>query len=384
MSTTRSSARVQAILEDLIKFESITPADNGCQAFIAEQLAALGFTSTPLPRGNVSNLWARLGDKPPLFVFAGHTDVVPPGPLSSWRSPPFEPTVREGFLYGRGAVDMKGGIAAMLAACERRLQKAPLSKGSIAFLITSDEEGPAINGTVKVMQWLKQQDITIDYCLVGEPSSANQVGDTVRVGRRGSLNGALTIIGKQGHTAFPELATNPIHQATPFLLELQTMTWDSKERSAHFPPTHLQIANIQAGTGATNVIPPELLLTFNVRYAPPLTADRIKNLVTQMLNKHHLHYRIDWHPPSNPFYTDPNSPLISTCTEAIKTVARCKPTLSTGGGTSDGRFIAPTGAEVVELGLCNATIHQVNECVRLADLETLSFIYEEIIKNLLY
>jgi len=382
MPIKESRYRSHFLLEELIKFESVTPDNTLCQAFIAQQLTPLGFTVTSLPYGKVNNMWARWGNESPLLVFAGHTDVVPPGPSQAWHSPPFQATEREGYLYGRGAIDMKGSIAAMITACETFMQRRQ-PKGSIAFLITGDEEGPAIDGTEKVVAWLGHQGITIDYCLVGEPSSTRALGDTLRIGRRGSLNATLTLLGRQGHTAFPELAVNPIHEATPFLQDLQDTVWDSRPTIQHYPPTHLQIANIQAGAGATNVIPGELTLTFNIRYAPPLIEKEIKNIIIQKLKNHKLKYDIAWQRPSLPFYTAPDDSFIQAGIQAVQAVTGLTPALSTGGGTSDGRFIAPTGAKVMELGLCNATIHQTNECVQLTDLQKLSEIYEDLLGRIL-
>ena len=370
----------------LMRQPSITPDDAGCQAIIKKRLDALGFTLQSLPFGAVSNLWARLGTTKPLFVFAGHTDVVPPGPLDAWKFPPFQPTAHQGCLYGRGAVDMKGSLAAMITACETFLSKrSQPARGSIGFLITSDEEGEATCGTAKVIDYLTAQQETIDYCLVGEPSSAKQLGDTLRIGRRGSLNALLTVHGKQGHTAFPALAKNPIHAIAPFIASMQKTHWDTDERPAHYPPTTLQMSNITAGTGATNVIPGSLKLSFNLRFAPPLTPEHLKATIHTQL--HYLkdmgfNYDIHWQRPAYPFYTQQGK-LISACTHAIEQHTGKTPTQSTGGGTSDGRFIATTGCEVVEFGLCNRTIHQVDEHVSIDDLTALSAIYTEILTLIL-
>ena len=369
-----------ALTRELIRRRSVTPDDAGCQALIAARLAATGFNCETLDYGEVRNLWARLGDAPPLLLLAGHTDVVPPGPLEDWHSDPFEPTEREGLLFGRGAADMKGGLAAMVVACERFLARRPEMNGSLAFLVTSDEEGPARDGTRRVMRTLTERGVTVDWCLVGEPSAKTRVGDSLRRGRRGSLTGRLTVYGRQGHVAYPELADNPVHRMLPALEELAGTRWD--EGHEDFPPTSFQIANVQAGTGADNVIPGAARVQFNLRYAPSTTAAELKARIEAVLERHGLRYRLDWHDSGRPFHT-PEGTLLDAAAAAVRDVTGETPELSTGGGTSDGRFIAPTGAHVVELGLVNATIHQADECVAVADLDTLTDIYQRLLERLL-
>lgn len=364
----------------LISRASVTPEDAGCQQLMSERLAAMGFNCEHLPYGEVANLWARRGRTAPLLVFAGHTDVVPPGPLERWLSDPFTPIVRDGLLYGRGAADMKGSLAAMVTACEAFVGAHPDHKGSIGFLITSDEEGPSINGTVKVVEHLTARGEGIDLCLIGEPSSRDRLGDVVKNGRRGSLNGKLTVLGKQGHVAYPHLAVNPIHLAVPALAELAAIEWD--QGNAFFPPTSFQISNLHAGTGAENVIPGELQLMFNLRYSTQLDAEAIRRRVQAVLDSHHLEYTLDWRLSGEPFLT-PAGELVAAAREAIRETAGIETELSTSGGTSDGRFIAPTGAQVLELGPLNATIHQVNECVAVNDLELLTAMYRCILEKLL-
>jgi succinyl-diaminopimelate desuccinylase len=364
----------------LISRPSVTPADEGCQQLLAERLEPLGFSIEQLRFEDVDNLWARKGTTSPLFVFAGHTDVVPPGPLEAWASNPFEPVIKDDYLYGRGTADMKGSIAAMVTACERFILDHATHKGSIAFLITSDEEGPSINGTVKVIEHLQERGETIDWCLVGEPSSKDYTGDTIKNGRRGSLNGILKIRGQQGHVAYPQLADNPIHRAAPALAELAAVEWDAGNE--HFPPTTFQISNIKAGTGTENVIPGTLDVLFNLRFSTESTADSIKARIDEILGRYGLDYSITWKLSGLPFLT-PAGELVDAASTAIQSVAGITTELSTSGGTSDGRFIAPTGAQVVELGPVNATIHKTNECVKVTDLDTLSNIYQEILKLLL-
>jgi succinyl-diaminopimelate desuccinylase len=364
----------------LISRPSVTPADEGCQQLLAERLEPLGFSIEQLRFEDVDNLWARKGTTSPLFVFAGHTDVVPPGPLEAWASNPFEPVIKDGYLYGRGTADMKGSIAAMVTACERFILDHATHKGSIAFLITSDEEGPSINGTVKVIEHLQERGETIDWCLVGEPSSKDYTGDTIKNGRRGSLNGILKIRGQQGHVAYPQLADNPIHRAAPALAELAAVEWDAGNE--HFPPTTFQMSNIKAGTGTENVIPGTLDVLFNLRFSTESTADSIKARIDEILGRYGLDYSITWKLSGLPFLT-PAGELVDAASTAIQSVAGITTELSTSGGTSDGRFIAPTGAQVVELGPVNATIHKTNECVKVTDLDTLSNIYQEILKLLL-
>ena len=368
------------LARDLIGHPSVTPEDAGCQTLMCTRLEALGFECQQLPFDDVSNLWARHGREAPLLVFAGHTDVVPPGPLDQWQSDPFVPEVRDGCLYGRGAADMKGSLAAMVTACEAFVARHPQHRGSIAFLITSDEEGPAVNGTVRVVEWLQQRGEKIDWCLVGEPSSEQRAGDVIKNGRRGSLNGRLTVRGKQGHVAYPHLAANPIHLAAPALAELAAIEWD--RGNAHFPPTTFQISNLHAGTGAENVIPGELQLMFNLRYSTELTEQQIRARVEEVLARHGLDYSLSWRLSGEPFLTAAGE-LVDAARAAIAEVAHIEARLSTSGGTSDGRFIAPTGAQVLELGPINATIHQVNECVAVSALDELAEIYRRILEKLL-
>lgn len=371
---------VLSLAKELIARPSVTPADEGCQQLMADFLAPLGFKIEPMVFHDTTNLWARKGTTGPLFCFAGHTDVVPPGPASKWNTQPFEPTIIDGILYGRGAADMKGSIASMLAAVQRFVADHPDHDGSIAFLITSDEEGPFINGTPKVIETLEARQEKITWCLVGEPSSTNQVGDVVKNGRRGSLTGDLTVYGVQGHVAYPHLAENPVHLAMPALAELAAKQWD--QGNAFFPATSFQIANINAGTGASNVIPGELQVQFNFRYSTELTDSQIKQQVIELLERHGLRYELKWTLSGQPFLTG-SGKLVEATQNAIKAVTGRTTELSTSGGTSDGRFIAPTGAQVVELGPINATIHKVNECVNVADLETLSDIYYSMMQQLL-
>lgn len=368
------------LARDLIARPSVTPDDRGCQQLIGERLAALGFRLEFMNFGEVTNLWARRGSEGPLLAFAGHTDVVPTGPESAWTSPPFRPEIRDGMLYGRGAADMKGSIAAMVTACERFLAAHPDHRGSLAFLITSDEEGIATDGTVKVIETLEARNEKIDWCLVGEPSSVRQAGDVVKNGRRGSLSGTLRVRGVQGHVAYPHLADNPVHRALPALAELAATVWD--EGNAFFPPTTFQISNIHAGTGATNVIPGTLEVLFNFRYSTESSEAGLKQRVHALLDGYGLDYRLDWFHSGAPFLT-PAGELVEAVRAAVREVTGLEAGLSTGGGTSDGRFIAPTGAQVVELGPINATIHKVDECVKADDLDTLSEIYEQILVELL-
>lgn len=371
---------VLALACDLIARPSVTPEDAGCQQMMAEHLARLGFVIEPMVFHDTTNLWARRGTDGPLFCFAGHTDVVPPGPLDKWDSPPFEPQVRDGLLYGRGAADMKGSLAAMLVAVERFVTEQPDHPGSIAFLITSDEEGPFINGTPKVVETLEARHEKITWCLVGEPSSTARVGDVVKNGRRGSITGDLLIKGIQGHVAYPHLGRNPIHQAAPALAELASTCWD--EGNAFFPPTSFQIPNISGGTGASNVIPGELKVQFNFRFSTELTDETIKTRVQEILDRHGLEYELTWTLSGHPFLTAQGA-LLDATVEAIEEVAGIRTELSTSGGTSDGRFIAPTGAQVLELGPVNATIHKLNECVSVADLDSLALMYQGILRRLL-
>ncbi len=365
---------------DLISRPSVTPDDAGCQDTMVARLEAIDFNIERLPFGDVQNFWARRGTTGPLFAFAGHSDVVPTGPVTQWHSPPFVPEIRDGHLYGRGAADMKGSLAAMVTACERFVTSHPDHFGSIAFLITSDEEGPSINGTVKVIEHLSARGEKIDWCLVGEPTSTQRIGDVMKNGRRGSLNGKLVVHGVQGHVAYPQLADNPIHRATPALTELCGITWDTG--NAFFPATSFQISNIHAGTGANNVIPGDLEVVFNFRFSTAVTHQQLREGVESILNKHCLKYTLDWNLSGHPFLT-PEGGLLDAARAAIREISGIETTLSTSGGTSDGRFIAPTGAQVLELGPINATIHKLNECVSVEDLETLSHFYQRILEKLL-
>ena len=374
MSTTLELAK------DLIRLPSVTPEDADCQALLARRLQAIGFRCESMRFGEVTNLWARRGEQGPLLVFAGHTDVVPTGPLEAWSSHPFQPEVRDGKLYGRGAADMKGSIAAFVTACERFVADHPAHAGSIGLLITSDEEGPAVNGTVKVVETLLARGERIDLCIVGEPSSQDRCGDIVKIGRRGSLNGYLTVLGEQGHVAYPHLARNPLHEFAPALLELTREVWD--QGNADFPPTTFQISNIKAGTGATNVIPGELEVMLNFRFSTEVTAEQLQQRLEAILAKHGVRYRIEWQVSAQPFLTGRGT-LIEAISAAIEAETGNPTELSTSGGTSDGRFIAPTGAQVVELGPVNRTIHKVDEHVAVADLDILSRIYERTLVRLL-
>ena len=366
--------------QQLIRKPSVTPKDEGCLQLLAERLASCGFIAEHLPFADVSNAWIRKGTEAPLFVFAGHTDVVPTGPEEQWSHPPFDAHVANGQLHGRGAADMKTGIAAMVVACEEFIQENPNHKGSIAFLLTSDEEGPAVNGTVKVVEHLQNNNVNINYCLVGEPSSTHHVGDIIKNGRRGSLGAHLKVIGKQGHVAYPHLAENPIHMLSDLLSELTAIEWD--QGNDHFPATTFQISNIQAGTGADNVIPATAEAWFNLRFSTEITADEIKQRIEQVIQRNNIEHEITWRLSGNPFLT-PEGKLVDACQHAIKNITGRDTELSTGGGTSDGRFIAPTGAEVVELGVINATIHQIDEHTDIEELNQLKDIYKEVIKSLL-
>lgn len=364
----------------LIARPSVTPDDAGCQEMLIQRLSVIGFECETLQFGEVTNLWARRGKASPILAFAGHTDVVPTGPLDDWQSDPFIPVIRDGYLYGRGAADMKSSIAAMVTACERFIEEHGDHSGSIAFLITSDEEGPATGGTVKVIETLEARSEKIDWALVGEPSSSNKVGDIVKNGRRGSIGATLTINGIQGHVAYPQLADNPIHKAIPALNELSEIEWD--QGNQFFPPTSFQISNINAGTGATNVIPGQLSILFNLRYSTELDHQKIIETTEGILDRHKLDYEIEWNHSGLPFLTA-SGDLVETAQQAIKDITGLDTELSTAGGTSDGRFIAPTGAQVLELGPVNATIHQIDECVSVADLDILSDIYQGMLERLL-
>ncbi|NTS76033.1 succinyl-diaminopimelate desuccinylase [Catenovulum sp. SM1970] len=368
------------LTKDLISRKSVTPEDAGCQPLMSDRLKAKGFDIETMVFEDTTNFWARRGNEGPVFCFAGHTDVVPSGPEDKWHTPPFEPTIVDGYLHGRGAADMKGSLAAMIIATERFVDKYPDHKGSIAYLITSDEEGPFINGTTRVIDTLEARNEKITWALVGEPSSTNKVGDVIKNGRRGSLSGDLIVKGVQGHVAYPHLAKNPIHLASPALAELSQIKWDSG--NDYFPPTSFQVSNINGGTGATNVVPGEVHIQFNFRYSTEVTADELVQRVLGILDAHGLDYTIDWTYNGLPFLTDKGA-LVEAAVKAVDSVVHYKPELLTTGGTSDGRFIAPTGAEVVELGPCNATIHKINECVKVEDLEKLADMYEQILINLL-
>src|SRR5574344_1654791 len=374
-----SSATLDLSLQ-LLRQPSVTPIDHDCQNIMAERLKKVGFNIESMRFEDVDNIWARKGTEGPVFCFAGHTDVVPTGHLDAWNSDPFLPEIRDGKLYGRGSADMKTALAAMVVASERFVAKHPDHKGSIAFLITSDEEGPSINGTVKVVETLEARQEKMTWCLVGEPSSTHKLGDIIKNGRRGSLNGVLTVKGKQGHVAYPHLAINPIHTASKAISELCETVWD--HGNEYFPATSFQISNIQAGTGATNVVPGNMTVTFNFRYSTEVTADELKARVLEILDRHQVDYEIEWTLSGLPFLT-PVGELVNAARQAIHNVTGVETELSTSGGTSDGRFIAPTGAQVLELGVLNATIHQINEHVDVADLEPLAEIYEQILEGLL-
>lgn len=368
------------LAKNLIARPSVSPKDEGCLDEIINILEPFNFQVERMPFEDVDNLWLRRGTQSPLFVFAGHTDVVPPGPAEDWDSPAFEPTERDGFLYGRGAADMKGSDAAFTIAVRNFVQKHPNHKGSIALLMTSDEEADAINGTVKVVETLEARNEKIDYCVVAEPSSIQTLGDQIKNGRRGSLNGKLKVHGIQGHIAYPHLAENPIHTLAPALTELTQEVWD--QGNDYFPPTSFQVSNIHAGTGVTNVIPGHTEVVFNFRFSTEMTETLLKERVESILNKHNLKYDIEWNLSGHPFVTNEGE-LTDATRKAIKDVLNIDTELSTSGGTSDGRFIAPTGAQVIELGPLNATIHKVNECVAIEDLDKLTRVYEAILEELM-
>ncbi|WP_391089443.1 succinyl-diaminopimelate desuccinylase [Vibrio sp. NH-UV-68] len=369
-----------ALAKDLISRQSVTPEDAGCQQVMIERLKALGFEIEVMVFEDTTNFWARRGSESPLFAFAGHTDVVPAGNLDHWHTAPFEPTIVDGFLYGRGAADMKGSLASMVVAVEQFITDHPNHKGSIGFLITSDEEGPFINGTVRVVEALMARGENIDMCIVGEPSSTEVVGDVVKNGRRGSITGDLTVKGIQGHVAYPHLAKNPVHQSLLAIHELATTEWD--QGNDYFPPTSFQIPNVHAGTGASNVIPGEFKVQFNLRFSTELNNETIMARINDILAKHDLDYDLHWTFNGDPFLTDTGA-LLDAVVGAVDNVNQTKPALLTTGGTSDGRFIARMGGQVVELGPVNATIHKVNECVKVADLEKLTAMYQKTLENLL-
>ncbi len=368
------------LTQNLMARRSVTPADEGCQEVMIGRLEALGFQIERLRYGNVENFWAKRGSGGPVFCFAGHTDVVPTGPLEEWRSDPFAPSVRDGLLFGRGAADMKSGLAAMVTATEEFVGAHPRHKGSIAYLITSDEEGPSVDGTKRVVETLAGRKERIDWCIVGEPSSESTIGDTIKVGRRGSFSGRLTVHGVQGHVAYPQLAENPVHTLAPALAELTSRVWD--QGTEHFQPTTFQVSNINAGTGAPNVIPGELKARFNLRYSPVQTQESLKSTVESILRQHGVRFTIEWYVSGEPFYTPPGV-LSDAVGAAVASVIGSRPKLSTGGGTSDGRFIAPLGAQVVELGVVNSTIHKVNESVRVEDIDALHRMYVNVLRNLM-
>ena len=367
------------LTRQLVARASVSPADGGCQELLIARLEPLGFAVERMRFGEVDNFWAlRRGGPGPVLCLAGHTDVVPTGPLEQWHSDPFEPVIRDGCLYGRGAADMKSGLAAMVTAAEEFIATQPRFKGAIAFLVTSDEEGPSVDGTRRVVELLASRGQRIDFCIVGEPSSQKFFGDTIRIGRRGSLSGKLTVHGKQGHVAYPGLADNPIHRVAPAIAELAARTWD--QGNEHFPPTTFQVSNLNAGTGASNVIPGELQARFNLRWSPAQTLDGLKATITKILDCHELRYTLEWSAADLPYYSPPRrlAPIVQA---VVQEIAGRTPEMSTGGGTSDGRFFAPLGAEIIELGLCNHTIHMVNECCSVEDIDLLHRTYVAVLKR---
>ena len=369
-----------ALSKQLIARQSVTPEDAGCQQIMIERLAEIGFEIHPLRFDDVDNFWAIRGESGPILCFAGHTDVVPSGPESQWQTSPFEPTIIDDVLYGRGAADMKGSLAAMVVAVEQFVEQNPDHNGRIAFLITSDEEGIAVNGTVKVVEWLREQNIIPDYCLVGEPSSTDHCGDTIKNGRRGSLGCTMQVIGQQGHVAYPHLADNPIHSAAPALAELAAEIWDNGNE--FFPATSFQVSNINAGTGATNVIPGSLEVIFNFRFSTEVTEQELRERTIAILDKHQLQYELNWSLSGQPFLTAEGD-LVEAAVAAISEVTGIETELSTAGGTSDGRFIAPLGSQVVELGPVNASIHRIDENVSVTELNRLTQIYQNILQRLI-
>lgn len=368
------------LCSELIRKPSVTPEDAGCQALMIQRLQALNFNCTELHFGAVSNFWAERGDEGPILVFAGHTDVVPPGPTNRWSSPPFEPALRDGLLFGRGSADMKGSLAAMLIACEDFVAEHPNHAGRIGFLITSDEEGPAVDGTIKVLDYLRNRGESIDWCVVGEPASSTTLGDAIKNGRRGSLGATLTVRGVQGHIAYPHLADNPIHRLLPALHDLTSEVWD--EGNAFFPATSMQVSNISGGNGVTNIIPGEVVVVFNFRFSTEVSDDELRQRTESILQSHGLDYAIEWNLSGQPFLT-PDGKLLDACIASVLEITGKAPELSTAGGTSDGRFIAPTGAQVVEVGPVNATIHKIDEQVLASDLPRLAAIYKGILNRLL-
>jgi succinyl-diaminopimelate desuccinylase len=368
------------LAQQLIATRSVTPVDGGCLEVIGARLERAGFQLERIDAGGVSNLWARRGSAAPLFCFAGHTDVVPTGPLAQWHSDPFQPVIRDGMLYGRGAADMKSSLAAFVTASERFVAATPEHAGSIAFLLTSDEEGDAVDGTVRVVQALASRGERIDYCVVGEPTAVTTLGDMIKNGRRGSLSGRLTVHGVQGHIAYPHLARNPIHAFGPALAELAATVWD--EGNEYFPPTSWQVSNIHGGTGASNVIPGTLDVMFNFRFSTASTPESLKARLVEVLERHGVGHDIAWTLGGKPFLT-PRGTLVEAASAAVREVTGLETELSTTGGTSDGRFIADICSQVVEIGPCNATIHKLNECVAVADIEPLSCIYQGLLERLL-
>jgi succinyl-diaminopimelate desuccinylase len=380
MSQIPSSKTLELTL-DLMARNSVTPEDGGCQNVMMERLRSSGFDVEALRYGNVDNFWAKHGNgKGPVLCFAGHTDVVPTGPLEEWQSHPFTPTIRDGVLYGRGAADMKSGLAAMITATEEFLRRHPKHKGTIAYLITSDEEGPSVDGTKRVVETLVARKEKIDWCVVGEPSSEKQLGDTIKIGRRGSVSGRLTVHGVQGHVAYPHLAENPVHTLAPALAELTSRVWD--QGNEYFQPTTFQVSNLNAGTGAPNVIPGELKARFNLRFGPVQTIQGLRETVEGILARHKVRFTIEWYVSGEPFYTPPGA-LSAAAVGAIQDITGVTPKLSTGGGTSDGRFIAPMGAQVVELGVTGTTLHKVNENIRVQEVDQLHGIYLRLLERLL-
>jgi succinyl-diaminopimelate desuccinylase len=378
-SATTDSPAVQ-LTKELIRRPSVSPEDQGCLEIIGHRLESLGFRVERMPFGPVENLWARHGDGRPVLCFAGHTDVVPTGPREEWLTDPFDPVVREGILYGRGAADMKSGLAAMIAATEQFIERHRKHKGTVAFLLTSDEEGPSIDGTRRVMEVLEARNEKIDWCIVGEPSSNETLGDMIKIGRRGSLSGKLTVHGVQGHVAYPHLADNPVHASAPALAELAVRTWDNGNQ--YFQPTTFQISNISAGTGAPNVVPGELKARFNIRFSTEQTVEKLQRTIAEILDRHRVNYTLEWFVSGLPFFTPPGI-LSEAVRRAVHEMTGRQTELSTTGGTSDGRFVALTGAQVVELGVINASIHKVNECVRVADIDALAKLYERVMELLL-
>jgi len=368
------------LLCDLIRRRSVTPEDAGCQTLLRERLEPLGFTCETMQSNDVTNLWARRGETSPVLCFAGHTDVVPPGKEDDWGSDPFEPTFKDGVLYGRGSADMKSGLAAMIVAIEEFLTEHPDHDGSISMLITSDEEGRARDGTLKVMEALSARDVRVDWCVLGEPTSKDDLGDIVRIGRRGSLSGMLTINGIQGHVAYPQLADNPIRRFAPVLAELHDTSWD--DGNEYFPPTSFQVVDVRAGIGAPNVTPGELSARFNFRYSTEWTHESLKEKVHAIFDEHDIDYQLDWHLSGKPFLTQPGK-LINAVHQAVTEHTGRSPELSTGGGTSDGRFISPAGTDVVELGPVNASIHKIDEHVKVADVIALTSMYKRIMELML-